>query len=107
MRRVCVHPGSFDAVHKHYVQERPPVHVTVIRRVCVIVVYNVVLFVCFLGGVAATESVISERCWVEDVCTPVDDVIIGAVSISWIALVVVTIALGWRGRLPGARKPAA
>jgi hypothetical protein len=71
------------------------------------VVYNVVLFVCFLGGVAATESVISERCWVEDVCTPVDDVIIGAVSISWIALVVVTIALGWRGRLPGARKPAA
>jgi uncharacterized RDD family membrane protein YckC len=95
------------AAPTHYVPERPPVNVTVLRRVTMIIVYNVVLSILFLGAVAATESFISERCWLEDVCTSTDSIITGAVGLAWLVLIVVTIALGWRGHLPGARKPAA
>ncbi|HSL68997.1 MAG TPA: RDD family protein [Longimicrobiales bacterium] len=96
-----------SAESHHYAAERPPVHVGILRRVAIIAAYNVLLVALLVGLMAVTEGLISADCWDNDVCTTAESLFFAMVTLVWLALVIVTIALGWRGLLPGARRPAA
>ncbi|MDX1494846.1 MAG: RDD family protein [Longimicrobiales bacterium] len=80
------------------------VSVSGLRRVVVIVAYNVFLFVVLL---TIPALLVSEACTMADVCTPEEDLIWGLFSLLWMGLALVLIWTGWTSRLPGARsRPA-
>jgi hypothetical protein len=74
-----------------------------IRRLFMIGCY---LSVLTIGAMILASILISEPCLSADVCSEVDDLVSGALFLGWIAGATGTAALGWRGRLLGARASA-
>jgi uncharacterized RDD family membrane protein YckC len=95
------------ALPEHYTAIRPPVEVGILRRLTVIAAYNLLLIVLIVIVLLPIEGRISDACWDADICTTGENAFFGLMGLVWIALSVLIVALGWRGRLPGARGPAA
>jgi RDD family len=74
-----------------------------IRRVGVTVLYNLLLFV-FVAVVASMT--VSPSCLNQNDCLGADDLILSILGGGWLILCIVSIILGWTGRLPGCRHRA-
>ena len=75
------------------------------RRLAVVALYVIAATVVFavaveLGGV----KLLSPACVNYDRCTRAEEAIMSGSALTWVVICVVFIVLGWRGRLPGARK---
>jgi uncharacterized RDD family membrane protein YckC len=92
-----------------YVEERPEIAnqamPSLARRLVVIAVYQILLFLIFRVAVMGLEAVgaISEICLARDVCSSGDDTTITEAVLAWLVLAAVCVVQGWRGRLPGCR----
>lgn len=77
-----------------------------LRRTTVICVYLLLLGMAFLIviQIAAAIGLVSNRCLNENYCLGGEWIAVIAVDIALLVMMAVTIALGWRGRLFGARK---
>ena len=74
-----------------------------IRRVVVTVLYNLLLLI--VTAVAAA-MVVSPSCLNQNNCRGADDLILSILGGGWLILCLVSIVLGWTGRLPGCRNRA-
>jgi hypothetical protein len=67
----------------------------------------IALSLALCAGIAAALTVggaYSERCVVQDFCSAGERIIDLAISVGALLLTAAVIALGWKGRLPGARR---
>jgi uncharacterized RDD family membrane protein YckC len=87
-----------------YVTERGPdplrVSVPAWRRLLVILVYQLVLFIVFALSLLAAES---GDCFNRNVCSPTEKLLESSLALTWLGALALVISLGWRGRLAGAR----
>lgn len=74
-----------------------------IRRIGITVLYNLFLFV-FVAVVA--PMIVSPACLNDNNCLGADDLILSILGGGWLIFCIVTIILGWTGRLPGCRHRA-
>jgi hypothetical protein len=77
-----------------------------VRRIAVILLYVLLSFVLVLLVSAALigAGLVSDACTLRGRCSRFEDLLTTALGLAWVALSIVWIALGWRGRLPGARR---
>ncbi|MFZ5875486.1 MAG: RDD family protein [Nitrospirota bacterium] len=80
------------------------VDVSRLRRITVIFVWQAVVFVCCVTAVAL---VLSEECLSNNRCTDGEDLLLTVGSLAWLIIAGVTLVLGWKGRLIGARRRSA
>ena len=94
-----------SANRQHYVQERIPVRVSRVRRIGVILIYELVSFILFYAVLVGLNvaGLISPRCIIQNFCTSFELVIQTALSLTWMGLAFALLVWGWRGRLVGAR----
>jgi uncharacterized RDD family membrane protein YckC len=71
-----------------------------VRRIIVIVSYNVAAFGLII---VASVLLVSPTCFESDYCPAVDDQILTVLTFSWLLCMGVVVVLGWKGRLPGCR----
>jgi uncharacterized RDD family membrane protein YckC len=74
------------------------------RRLLVTALYVAAVTAVFVAFGLAIEDRFSPACLNDDRCTRGEELFLTGMSLAWIAAGVVVIVLGWRGRLPGARK---
>jgi len=98
---------------KQFIRERTefdsPVLPSRTRRALVIVAYIVVftaLYAAAALGIMAAGAV-TLACLTDDRCTRGDEHVFTIAAALWMAGCIVALALGWRGRLYGARRPRA
>jgi uncharacterized RDD family membrane protein YckC len=77
-----------------------------LRRAAVICVYWLLLFVSFLVVLAAMAAtgLMSQSCVYKDYCSGVDRMLNLVTSAALLVMMAVVVALGWKGKLFGARK---
>jgi uncharacterized RDD family membrane protein YckC len=77
-----------------------------VRRAAVICVYWLLLFVSLLVVLAAMAAagLMSHSCVYKDYCSGVDKMLNLVTSVAFLVMLAVVVALGWKGRLFGARK---
>jgi uncharacterized RDD family membrane protein YckC len=74
---------------------------SVARRLLVIAGFLVLVYVAWIVLVVAT---LSQRCLSQQVCTASEHVLNIGATVSWLGMSAACLVLGWRGRLPGARR---
>ena len=79
-----------------------------LRRTLVTVVYLVLSVFLYFGVLAALvrAGVLSRACLYQDICNGSDRIGDSAAAVALLLIIALLIVMGWRGRLPGARKPA-
>jgi uncharacterized RDD family membrane protein YckC len=93
---------------KLYIRERQDLAASTLpsrtRRVLVIGAYVVATSaVCFgLLLLLAQQGLLSDRCLSANRCSIREEVLSSVVALGWLAICLLWLALGWRGRLPGA-----
>jgi uncharacterized RDD family membrane protein YckC len=77
-----------------------------VRRIAVILIYMLLWCVLvFMGAVVLVwAGLVSDACTLAGRCSRFEDLLSAALGLAWVAICIVWIALGWRGRLPGARR---
>jgi uncharacterized RDD family membrane protein YckC len=77
-----------------------------VRRAAVICVYWLLLFVSLLVVLAAMAAVglMSHSCVYRDYCSGIDRMLNLVTSVAFLVMLAVVVALGWKGKLFGARK---
>ncbi len=75
--------------------------VSVPRRLLVIAAYQILGF---LLVSLSSAFLISDACAVQDICTYGEDLSFGILGLLWVGLAAAGVVLGWKGRLPGARR---
>jgi uncharacterized RDD family membrane protein YckC len=94
----------------HYITERTdfqsPGMPSRLRRAAVICCYLMLAFVVFsvVLAVASAAGALSDRCLHDNGCPGEQGLLLAAFVLIWIAASTACIGLGWRGRLPGARR---
>jgi uncharacterized RDD family membrane protein YckC len=76
------------------------------RRMAVICAYLLLVFFVLLSGLVAMLMMgfVSPRCLNGRICSKGEQILSTMISITWLVVMAMTIGMGWRGRLFGARK---
>lgn len=101
---VIKNPTNFqdhDVLPERIVEEEGYIYPSGERRVLVIFLYIVALV---LGTSALAAFALSEQCLFREVCSPNDQLLETLIGGAWLVALAVTVVLGWRGRLWGARR---
>lgn len=74
-----------------------------LRRAVVIILYLAAITLLLFLVEPVLENYISAACFAEDRCNAAENRLLNALAVGWLAISVLCIVLGWRGRLIGAR----
>jgi hypothetical protein len=101
--RAKARPHQFVGERLEFASDTMPSRV---RRVAVILVYvllsSVLAFM--VPALLLWAGLISDACALRERCSGFEDLLLAGLGFAWIAISILWIALGWRGRLPGARR---
>ncbi|MGY8682929.1 RDD family protein [Bradyrhizobium sp. UFLA05-153] len=95
-------PGQFVTERS----EDDPAMPSRLRRALVTAVYLVLAVLFYFGVLAALlrAGLLSRACLDRDVCSGGDRIVDFATAVAFLLMIALIIGMGWRGRLPGARK---
>lgn len=101
--RAKASPGEFVTERVELMHASMPSR---LRRIAVICTYLLFVVVVYLGveDVVVRGSLLSPRCVNTDVCSPAEKAVMAVMGLSFLAICAVCIVLGWKAKLPGARR---
>ena len=101
--RAKARPHQFIGERLEFASDTMP---SAARRIAIILVYVLLSFVLVIVGdlILSRAGLVRDACTLRGRCSRFEELVATALGLAWIALAIVLIVLGWRGRLPGARR---
>ena len=95
-------PGQFITERR----EEDPTMPSRLRRALVAAIYLALSLFLYLGVLAVLVRVgaMSRACLYQDICNGSDHIVDSAAAVALLLMIALVVVMGWRGRLPGARK---
>jgi len=95
-------PGQFITERR----EEDPTMPSRLRRALVTAIYLALSLFLYLGVLAVLVRVgaMSRACLYQDICNGSDHIVDSAAAVALLLMIALVVVMGWRGRLPGARK---
>jgi len=95
-------PGQFITERR----EEDPTMPSRLRRALVTAIYLALSLFLYLGVLAVLVRVgaMSRACLYQDICNGSDHIVDSAAAVALLLMIALVVVIGWRGRLPGARK---
>jgi uncharacterized RDD family membrane protein YckC len=97
-------PGEFITERVEFSHASMPSRWRRIAVICAYLLSTLVLYYYGVIGLALDTGVVSMRCAETDVCSRSEDIYITAIGLSLLAVCAACIVLGWKAKLPGARR---
>ena len=90
-----------EALGENIIEEEGYIYPSKLRRILVIILYNILLLL-LLGVISA--FLLSEACFDNNKCTPVEEVISYGIGISWLVSMALILVGGWKSLLFGCKR---